>query len=70
MYLDITAPNFLTGKASATLASALNEGSMPKLTELYVRNYFDDAPPDDALAQAAARRGIAGLDVAEEEEED
>ena len=32
MYLDITAPNFLTGKASATLASALNEGPMPNVS--------------------------------------
>ena len=57
--------NLLTDKAFATLASALNEGSMPKLTELRVLS----ALPGDALAQAAARRGIAGLDVAEEEDE-
>jgi len=70
-FLDLAkydSKNLLTDKAFATLASALNEGSMPKLTELYVRNYFDDAPPDDALAQAAARRGIT-LGVAEEEYE-
>jgi len=67
-YLDLARYDFnnlLTDKAFATLASALNEGSMPKLTELRVLS----ALPGDALAQAAARRGIAGLDVAEEEDE-
>ena len=71
-HLDLTAQTSLTDKACATLASALNEGAMPKLTHLHVLNddgHFGDAAAD-ALVQAAARRGIALEESYTEEEED
>jgi len=56
LYLDM---NELTDKACDTLVAVLNEGGMPKLTRLRVHaeNDFSDAAAD-ALAQAAARRGV------------
>jgi len=51
----------LTDKTCTTLAAALNEGAMPKLTHLYEISTVDDAAAD-TLAQAAARRGIVLTD--------
>ena len=57
--LDIEA-NELTDKACDTLVAVLNKGGMPNLIRLRVhaQNDFSDAAAD-ALAQAAARRGVA-----------